>query len=50
MTNKHDRLYKEVENAAKELFSDTSVSQEETAASLKMLIEEIEIWIDTLEQ
>lgn len=47
MTN--DELYKRALDAIKELFGDTSVSQEETACALRALIDEAEIMIESLE-
>jgi ParB-like chromosome segregation protein Spo0J len=45
----HQELIEQAEKAIRQLFSDTSVSQEETARSLKGLIEEIEIMLDALD-
>ncbi len=45
----HEDLYFQAESAIKELYNDTSVSQEETKVALQTLIGEIEILLDTLE-
>lgn len=44
----HDELIKEAKEAIRAVFSDTSVSKAETRCTLKDLIEEIEIMIDSL--
>lgn len=44
----NDELYEKAMNAIQELYSDSTVSQAETKASLNSLIEIIEAMIDTL--
>lgn len=46
---KNGRLYEKALEAIKELFSDMSVSQEDTRAALKSLANEIELLIEMLE-
>jgi len=46
----HQDLYDEARDAIQTLFSDTSVSPEETADSLRSMIDEIETLINTLEE
>lgn len=45
----HDTLYKQAKEALNKLFSDTSVSQSETKRSLTALRDEIDIYLDCLE-
>jgi len=44
----HEDLYTKAYEAVRILFSDTSVSQEETARSLRALIDEILVMIESL--
>ena len=48
--SEHDELYDKAVEAITLLFSDTSVSKQETASSLNGLIEEIGIMLDSLEE
>lgn len=48
MESDNDNLYEKALNAIRTLFSDNSVSTEETRGKLERLQEEIEIMIDTL--
>jgi len=45
----NEQLYKKALEAIKELFSDTSVNQEETVRQLEALKDEIDIMIESLE-
>ena len=47
--NKHEALIERALNAIKEVFGDTSVTQEDAKLSLQSLIDEIRILIETLE-
>ena len=44
----HDDKYEKALKAIKELFSDASVSQQDTIVSLEALIEEISIMVDAI--
>ena len=46
--NVNEKLYEKALKAIQELFSDTSVSQEETTAALNGLIDEIELMKETI--
>ena len=48
--NQHEILYKKAKEAIDELFSDLSVSSEEAEFTLRILIEEMEIMIESLGQ
>ena len=47
---KNQKLYKGALQAIRELFGDTSVSQEEAIQNLQSLIDEINIMIESLEE
>ncbi len=47
--DEHEALIERALNAIKEVFGDTSVTQEDAKLSLQSLIDEIRILIDTLD-
>jgi hypothetical protein len=48
MANKHDLLVKKAEKVVDELYSDTSVSKEQTKSDLENLIDEINFKIKAM--
>ena len=50
MSSTHELLYDRAMMSIQDLFSDSSVSQSETRRSLRTLVEEIEMMMDTLEE
>ena len=48
MSKSNDELYKAALAAIQDLFSDTSVSPESTKASLRSLVEELQMLIDSI--
>lgn len=48
MSKRHDELVKKAEKAIDNLFSDTSVSREQTRESLEEIIDAIQMKIDSL--
>lgn len=50
MATKHEGLLEAAEEAINELFSDDSVSVDETCRSLQMLIDGMEVSIDSLSE